>query len=145
MADISQTITLYSGAIPNRNTMDLAAFDAAATAWADWQEDLPGQINTWATQANALRAEINGWRAEVDADTVATQSALNAALTAVGATLYPVGAPYSEGDCCIGSNGHTYRSLVDANSADPVGDGTGAYLRLTTGGDYAKLFFFGGR
>jgi hypothetical protein len=82
MADMTQTITLYSGAIPNRNTMDVVAFDAAASAWADWQEGLPGQVNTWATQANGLRAEISGWRTDVSGYLADAQTARTGAETA---------------------------------------------------------------
>jgi len=180
MANMTQVITLYSGAIPNRNTMDLLAFDQAASDWADWQEALPIELNTWVTQANDLRAEINDWRvdgsgyvaaaeaaqaasetaqalaedaqtasevardaSEAYRDAAATAGAMAGAM-ATGAPLYPTGSPYAFGDIAVGSDGHTYRSLVGGNASDPALDVSGNWLRLTARANLAKAYFVGG-
>jgi hypothetical protein len=67
---IDETISAYSGAVPNRSTMDQATFDAAATAWADKQEDWPAEYNALASGINAHSTEVQAWvnykRNEID-------------------------------------------------------------------------------
>lgn len=179
MAAITQTISAYSGDVPDRATMTQSEFDAAATAWATWQEALPAQINTFGSQANSLRTDALGYQtgaqtaqanaetAEAHAETAqtaaetaqglaeaardaaensASQAVVNGSIAgaaAANAPLYPSGAPYAAGACCAGSDGNTYRSLVGSNSANPVGDSSGSWQRLT-GSPAARALFFGG-
>lgn len=56
---ITQTITLYTGTVPNSATQTQTQFNAAANDWLDHQKDLPAEYNTFASQANALAAEVN--------------------------------------------------------------------------------------
>lgn len=121
MTDITQAITALPTA-PQRSDPDNFANDADTFLAA--LEGMPAQMNTFASQANTLAGEVNTNRQ-------LTENAKDSALAALNAQVYPAGAPYSIGDACIASDGHTYRSIIDNNSADPVVDDTN-YLKITT-------------
>ncbi len=57
---ISQTITVYTGDVPDKDTMTADEFDDAANAWVDyWTNTVPPEMNTFATEANALKTDVN--------------------------------------------------------------------------------------
>ena len=57
---ISQTITVYADDVPNKDTMTADEFDTAANDWVDyWTNTVPSEINTWASEANALKTDVN--------------------------------------------------------------------------------------
>ncbi len=62
MAEITQTIAEYAGAVPDRATQDQTEFNAAASAYAAWMSANPPQMNLLASQMNAVSTEVGGWR-----------------------------------------------------------------------------------
>ena len=86
---ISQTITVYTDDVPNKDTMTADEFDAAANAWVDyWTNTVPSEINTWAEEANATKTDIN--EAESSA-LIAIDEAESSAISAVeSARLDPI-------------------------------------------------------
>jgi len=57
---ISQTITVYAGDVPNKDTMTADEFDDAANDWVDyWTNTVPPEMNTFATEANQTKTDIN--------------------------------------------------------------------------------------
>jgi hypothetical protein len=59
MAQITQTITAYTGDVPNKDSMEADAFDVAAEDFTEWWVDNAAEMNTFATQANLLSASAN--------------------------------------------------------------------------------------
>jgi len=46
--------------VPDKDTMTADEFDDAANAWADyWTNTVPPEMNTFATEANALKTNVN--------------------------------------------------------------------------------------
>lgn len=56
---ITQTITAYSGDLPDKATMTPDEFDEAAEDWVDYQDGLATELNTWAGQANNVAVSAN--------------------------------------------------------------------------------------
>jgi len=59
MPSITQTIPLYVGDAPNRNTQTPTEFSDNADNFSAYFADVPADYNTFASQANALRIEVN--------------------------------------------------------------------------------------
>ena len=59
MADITQTITVYSGAVPDASNMTQGEFDSAAVQLTNYWQIIPGELNAWASQANGLKSDVN--------------------------------------------------------------------------------------
>jgi len=59
MSQITQTITEYTGDTPDGDTMTEAEFNVAAEAVVDYIDGLAPELNTFATQANALGVSAN--------------------------------------------------------------------------------------
>ena len=62
MADITQTITVYSGTVPDASSMTQGEFDAAAVQLTNYWMQIPPEINAWAAEVNALNSAINASR-----------------------------------------------------------------------------------
>jgi hypothetical protein len=56
---ISQTITVYTDDVPNKDTMTPDEFDEAAEDFVDWITAIAAELNTWAGQANAVAVSSN--------------------------------------------------------------------------------------
>ena len=63
MADITQNVTVYSGTVPDANSMSHGEFDAAATELTNYWQVIPPELNAWSSQANSLKSDVNGYRA----------------------------------------------------------------------------------
>ena len=59
MADITQTITVYSGTVPDASSMTHSEFDSAAVQLTNYWQVIPGELNAWASQANSLKSDAN--------------------------------------------------------------------------------------
>jgi len=59
MSTITQTIAAYTGDLPDKDTMTPDEFDVAAEAFVTYITAMSPEINTWATQANAVGVSAN--------------------------------------------------------------------------------------
>lgn len=65
MADITQTISGYTGEKPNDSTMQFSEFADAAFDLVSYWQGVPSEMNQWAAQANELSSQVHGQRAAV--------------------------------------------------------------------------------
>jgi hypothetical protein len=73
---IDQTITVYSGDKPDKDTMTPEQFDVAAQDWVDYQVEVAPELNTWAGEANSLKTTMNGYKTDAEAaEAIATGAA----------------------------------------------------------------------
>jgi hypothetical protein len=56
---ISQTISEYTGDVPDKDTMTPDEFDEAAEDFVDYITAIASELNTWASQANAVAVSAN--------------------------------------------------------------------------------------
>ena len=62
MADITQTITVYSGTVPDASSMTQGEFDSAAVQLTNYWQVIPPELNAWSGQANGLKSDVNAIR-----------------------------------------------------------------------------------
>lgn len=112
------TVPLYSGSIPNR-TQAQATFNTNVNAMLAYIGD---------ATASGLASSINASATEINANRVLAENAA----ASFSATEYSGSATYDFPDTVIGSDGNTYRCLDTGVTGDnPVGSGTGDWLRIT--------------
>jgi len=106
---------------PNRSDSP-SDFSDKADSFLGALPTLQTQLNTYADEANATAAQVN------------EQFELAAAGAAiVDASAWESGTTYGKFDAAIGSDGNTYRSLVDSNTGnDPVADDGTNWIALTS-------------
>jgi len=120
-SDFSDKADAFLGALPQ--------FQTELNTYADEANNLASQVNSDAQSAST--SEQNAANSAQDAE----DSALAASAIA-GAEAWDSGITYNTNDAAIGSDGNTYRSLVDNNVGnDPVTDEAGNWLNLTGGAE----------
>lgn len=119
---ITQTITGFSGLPPS--TTDPTNFDERASTTLEEMYDLPGEVNTWATQANALAVEVNSAATSAETSATTAEEAADAVLSQGStANAWSSVTTYSQYQVAIGSDGRAYRSLQAGNlNHNPVTD-----------------------
>lgn len=65
MSTITQTITTYTGTVPDKASQTPTEFNNAADSTLDWLLDSPDEYNTLATQTNTVASEVNDARSVV--------------------------------------------------------------------------------
>ncbi|NML61840.1 hypothetical protein HHL21_12290 [Massilia sp. RP-1-19] len=123
---ITQVITALP-AVPDPATDTPATFSAKAAASVLAQKAMTPELNTWATQANALAVEVGA-----DADAAADQAALAvssaaAAVSASTAALWVTGTTYALGVTVIAPSnmqGYRKKTASSVSSIDPASDAT---------------------
>jgi hypothetical protein len=100
---------------------------------------LQTELNTYADEANSTQTAVNtsasnAATSEQNAEQSASESQAfsDAAAAIVNAAAFEATTTYNTNDAAIGSDGNTYRSLVDNNTGnDPVTDDGSNWLQLT--------------
>ena len=82
MADITQNVTVYSGTVPDANSMTHGEFDAAATELTNYWQVIPPELNAWSSQANSLKSDVNGYRVAAISAKGSAEAARDVALAA---------------------------------------------------------------
>jgi hypothetical protein len=111
--------------------------DFSAKAYAISDNLIPeGAAKEWAIK---IGGTVDGTEFSAKKYAIDAESSASAAASLAGATAWSAGVTYDTNDAAIGSDGNTYRSLVDGNLGnDPVtGDGT-KWLNLTGTADVTK-------
>jgi len=127
---IANTISPVNGPSPESP----GTWDADADEFVQAMEGLPLELNAWAEQVNTTQAIMTFYAGQASDAKIAAEAARDTAALTAGAAPYSSGATYNTTDAVIGSDGHTYRCLSDGVTGDdPVGSGTGNWLRLTVG------------
>lgn len=123
---ITQKVTLLPPA-PDPAVDQPAEFSQKAAASVLAQRALPGELNAFATQANALADELNGKAAAADVSAQTAAGAMQAAIAAVGAPAWVSGTTYAKNAQVISQiNFQPYRRMVaGGGTTDPAND-TGA-------------------
>lgn len=128
-------ITISIPVLPDApSRADPASFNTRADNFLAVMETLPTSINTWANQANSLASDLTAEGDAAAAAKTAAEAAQAAATATAGASVYSAGTTYSYPQVVIGSDGHSYRRIGSPAAGDnPVGSGTGGWLRITSG------------
>lgn len=109
---------------------------AAASVLA--QRALPGELNAFATQANALADELNGKAAAADVSAQTAAGAMQAAIAAVGAPAWVSGTTYAKNAQVISQiNFQPYRRMAaGGGTTDPANDTGSVWAPLYGNGSF---------
>lgn len=120
---ITQKITTLPPA-PDSVVDTPSEFSQKAVASVLAQRGLPGELNNFATQANALAVDFNVKATRADAAAQAATGAMQAAVAAAGAPAWVSGTTYQKNAAAISQiNFRTYRRRVaGAGAIDPAND-----------------------
>lgn len=134
---ITQVISDLSTA-PSR--ADPANFDSRADTFLSEMEDIPTEVNAWATEANALAVTVNGYESaaatsvtEAEDQVALAEAAAVESIASSGATEYSASVTYDYPDTVVCTDGHTYRCIGTSVIGDnPVTSTSGDWVQITT-------------
>ena len=127
MSEITQTITEYSGTVPDKDTQTPSEFSTNADQFVQQMTDWVDEYNDFASQANSLRTDVNTWHTQ-------TESAKETAVEAANATVYSASTTYDAGDIVLDPNDsyRSYTSQQDSNTGHTPSSDDGTWWVRTT-------------
>jgi len=66
MTAITQTITAYSGTVPDKDNQTASQFSDNADDFVAYIDSMEPELNTFSTQANSLRTDVNGYSTDAE-------------------------------------------------------------------------------
>ena len=129
---ITQTISAYPTPLPDRDDDTPVEFSDHVDSFLGHQNTNVTEVNAWAVQCNAVEANVNAKSDNSDVSAALALVYKNEAEASQNATEYSGAATYNIPDTVIGTDGHAYRCIIDATTADdPVGSVTAHWLQIT--------------